>query len=134
MKLITRDTDYALRALCLIAKSRKKRVSVSELVEKLKIPRAFLRKTLQALSKKKILKSYKGSGGGFSLTLPAGKIFLADLVEVFQGPFSLNECVFKKMPCFLMRTCALKKKIDAIEKYVSAQLKSINLASLLRKN
>ena len=56
MKLITRDTDYAIRALCFIARFKKKIVSVSELVKVLKIPRPFLRKILQTLNKKRILK------------------------------------------------------------------------------
>ena len=131
MKLITRDTDYALRALCFIEKHKNKRISVSELAKQLKIPGPFLRKILQLLNKKKILKSYKGSGGGFSLSLPVRKIFLVDLIEIFQGSFSLNECIFKKMPCSGMRTCALKKKIDKIEDYVIRELKTITIASLL---
>ena len=132
MKLITRDTDYALRALCLIAKNREKIVSVSELVEKLKIPRAFLRKILQALNKKGVLKSYKGAGGGFLLAKPANKIFLVDLIEVFQGPFSLNECFFKKMPCANVRSCSLRKRLEGIEKVIIRKLRRINIASLLK--
>jgi Rrf2 family protein len=131
MKLITRDTDYALRALCFISKHRKKTVSVAQLVKELKIPRPFLRKILQILNKERILKSYKGQGGGFSLTIPAKRIFLVDLIEVFQGPLRLNECFFKKMTCPNTETCALRKKINNIERYVIHELKSITLASLL---
>ncbi|MDD4980193.1 MAG: Rrf2 family transcriptional regulator [Candidatus Omnitrophica bacterium] len=133
MKLITRDTDYALRALCFIAKNKKHRVSVGELVGRLKIPRPFLRKILQVLNKKRILKSHKGCGGGFLLAQPVDKIFLAGLIEIFQGSLRLNECFFKKMACPNAKTCALRKKINSIEKYVIRELKSITLASLLRK-
>ncbi len=133
MKLITRDTDYALRALCFIARHKDKIVSAAELVEQLKIPRPFLRKILQILNKKRILKSYKGKGGGFLLALPAHKIFLVDLIEIFQGALRLNECFFKKMACPNTKTCALRKKINSIERYVTHELKSITLASLLRK-
>lgn len=131
MKLITRDTDYALRALCFIARHRKEIVSVRELVKKLKIPKPFLRKILQILNKKRILKSYKGKGGGFLLAVPASKIFLVDLIEIFQGPLRLNECFFKKMACPNTKTCGLKKKIDNIERYVIRELNSITLTSLL---
>jgi Rrf2 family protein len=132
MKLITRDTDYALRAICFMVRHKKKIVAVSELVNKLKIPRPFLRKILQILNKKRILKSYKGSGGGFLLVKPPNKVFLVDLIEIFQGSLSLNECFFKKMACPNIRTCALKKKIDKIESYVIKELKSITIASLLK--
>ncbi len=131
MKLITRDTDYALRAVCYIAQVPDKIITVNELTAKLKIPRPFLRKILQILNKKNILKSYKGQGGGFSLAVTPNKILLVDLIEVFQGPLRLNECFFKKMACPNTKTCALRKKINTIERYVIKELKSITLASLL---
>jgi Rrf2 family protein len=132
MKLITRDTDYALRALCFIAKNKTKRVAVSELVADLKMPRPFLRKILQVLNKKGILHSSRGQGGGFRLARSADRIFLLDLMKIFQGPFSLNECFFKRMPCVSARSCALKKKIGQIEKYMTAQLKPVNISSLIK--
>lgn len=131
MKLITRDTDYALRSLCFIARKKGRMVSARELVGELKIPRPFLRKILQVLGKNKVLKSHKGKDGGFLLAVPAGKILLLELIRIFQGPLRLNECFFKKEVCPNTRSCRLKKKIDRIEKYVLRELKSINLAYLL---
>jgi Rrf2 family protein len=132
MKLITRDTDYALRSICFMAKNKNRIISVSELVKALKIPRPFLRKVLQTLNRKGILYSYKGLGGGFKLALPAKKIFLINLMKIFQGPFRLNECLFKKRICPQRYSCALKKRIDRIEKYVVSNLKAITIANLLK--
>ncbi len=131
MKLITRDTDYAIRAVCFIAKSKSKVVSASELVKHLKIPRPFLRKILQVLNKKGLLKSHKGLGGGFSLKVDPGKIFVMDLREAFQGAFKLNECLFKMKRCVHTSTCKLKKRLDGIEKKVGTSLKVISIKSLL---
>ena len=55
MKLITKDTDYAVRAIMYIAGSDKKIVSTAELMENLRLPRPFLRKILQVLVKHRIL-------------------------------------------------------------------------------
>ena len=132
MKLITRDTDYALRAICFISTHKDKVTSVSDLVEALKIPRPFLRKLLQKLNREGILKSYKGQGGGFVLAKPPQKIYLVDLIKVFQGPFQLNECFFKKVKCPNMKTCALRKRIEIMENYIASELHSITIASLLR--
>lgn len=131
MKLITRDTDYAVRAICYIAKKNKKVVSVSQLVNRLKIPRPFLRKILQSLNKKRILKSVKGKGGGFSMLLGPHKILLLDLIEIFQGRLKLNECSFKKKVCPNIKTCKLKKRIDKIQKYTIRELKTIKISDLL---
>lgn len=132
MKLITRDTDYAIRAMCCIAKQKEKKVAVAQLVKNLKMPRPFLRKILQILNKKGLLHSYKGKGGGFELTKPAEKITIFDLVNIFQGPLEITKCTFKKKACPSVRICLLRKKIDIIEKYVIRSLKSITIASLIR--
>mgnify|MGYP001571464584 CR=1 FL=1 len=132
MKLITRDTDYAVRAVCYIAKSKKKILSASDLVKALKIPQSFLRKILQILNKKRILKSYKGLGGGFVLSEQPEKIYLLDIIEAFQGKLQLNECLFKKMSCPNKSTCCLRKKMQAIERNVISDLESVTLSSLLR--
>ncbi len=133
MKLITRDTDYAVRALVFMARQKDGIVSVSKLVEELRIPRPFLRKILQVLNKKGILNSHKGAGGGFGLARPAKKILLEDLIEIYQGPFRLNECMFKKRACPERGICALKREIDNIERYVASGLRSIAIADLAKK-
>lgn len=132
MKLITRNTDYAVTALRCIALNENRIISVTDLVKKLKIPRAFLRKVLQILNKNGILKSYKGQGGGFLLAVPANKIFLVDLIEILQGPLKLNECIFKKKICPDRNICILRKKLVDIERDAIAELKSVTIASLLR--
>lgn len=131
MKLITRDTDYSIRALCYIA-PRKRIIAVSELVKALRIPRPFLRKILQTLNKEGLLISSKGQGGGFRITSSADKIRILELIEIFQGKLTLNECFFRKMICPNKSKCRMKKKLDAIEKYVINELKSITLKELLK--
>ncbi len=127
VKLISRDTDYAIRSLVFMFNNKEKIVSVSELVKKLKIPRPFLRKILQTLSKAGILTACKGRGGGFKLAVSPKKVSLVKLMELFQGPLKLNECLFKKKVCPDIKTCPLRKKLQDIEKNVVKELKSIKL-------
>jgi len=131
MKLITRDTDYALRAICYIAKNSKRVISVNELVLNLKMPRPFLRKILQRLNKEGILRSSKGANGGFIINTPPGRIFLTDLISIFQGPLKLNECFFRKKICPNENKCNLKKIITGIESDVLKRLKKVSIRSLL---
>jgi DNA-binding IscR family transcriptional regulator len=53
-------------------------------------------------------------------------------MEAFQGPFILNECLFKRKACPARTTCSLKRKIGLIEEMVYGELSSINLASMLK--
>ena len=133
MKLITRNTDYAVKALSHICTNKDRIISVADLVEELNIPRPFLRRILQVLNKKKVLKSFRGRAGGFMLAYPPEKIFLVDLIETFQGPFMINKCIFRNGVCPDRDNCLLKSKIDDIEQNIVRELKSITLASLIRK-
>ena len=130
VKLITRNTDYALRAICYISKNSKV-VTVSELVKELGVPKSYMRKILQQLSKTRILESYKGQGGGFKLKASPEKIYLTQVMEVFQGRLGLNGCFLKKDVCPNKGKCLLRKKIILIEETAIKQLQEINIASLL---
>ncbi len=132
MKLLTRNTDYAVRAICYLASHDKEVVAVPALVKALKIPKPFLRKILQILNKEGVICSQKGIGGGFLLAKPAGKIFLVDLIRIFQGPVKLNECVLQKKICPNIKTCPLKKKIVNIERHVAKELNAITIGSLVK--
>ena len=132
MKLITRDTDYALRAVCFIAKQNSEIVPVSRMIKELKMPGPFLRKILQVLNRKGMLKSHKGQGGGFSLGVTPEKIYLVKLAEIFQGPLKLNDCIFKRKPCPSVKVCALSAKLERIEKIVKKELSLITIASLMK--
>jgi Rrf2 family protein len=131
MKLITRNTDYALRALCYIAKQNELKVTVDELVNQLDVPRPFMRKILQLLSRKGVLKSFQGQGGGFKLRIPARKLYLIKIRNIFQSEIGLSGCFLKKDICPNKGKCVLRNKINSIEEEVLKQLKAINIASLI---
>ncbi len=133
MKFITREIDYAVRALIYLAGNVKRIVPVTELVEELGITRPFLRRILQELAKVDVIESYKGNRGGFRLKKSPDDIYLIELVEIFQGKFSLNECILNKDICPNRGNCILKSKIEDIEKKVKKELESINLRALINK-
>lgn len=130
MKLITRDTDYAVRALCFMAGKENGAASASELHKELRIPRPFLRKILQRLNKEGILVSSKGKGGGFELARAAGMITVNDVIGAFQGQMTFRECRFKKKECPNTGTCRLRKKLGEIERIALNKFKAITILSL----
>ena len=133
MKLITRDIDYAVRALIYLADNGKGgTVAIPELVDELGITRPFLRKIMQLLAKADVILSYKGNKGGFRLIKKPEDIYLIDLIEIFQGNFSLNECLLNKDICPNKGNCILKDKVDGIEEKVKTELGSIDLRSLIK--
>lgn len=131
MQLINKHTDYAVRALCHLASTGNQPVSVSVLAGELGIPRPYLRRILQDLARIGILRSQRGKGGGFHLKVDLSEVLLLDLVHAFQGPLELCHCVVQNSPCPEVSHCRLRQKVASIERLVTRELKSVNIASLL---
>jgi Rrf2 family protein len=132
MKLITRSTDYAIRALAYLGSHKGEKISAVELVRELKIPRPFLRRIMQESAKAGFVRSYRGIGGGFELAKRPSSIYVMDVIAAFQGPFSLNECYLKRKLCPNTGTCILKKKIDVIARHVANEINAITLTDLMK--
>ena len=132
MNLLTRNTDYAIRALLYMAGHPAMLVSTTDLDRDLNLPRPFMRKTLQQLQKAGYLISVKGNKGGFKLSKPAGKIYLIDLMHAFQGEISLSDCLFKKKLCDCTKTCPLRKEIKGMETVLIEKLKTVSIADLMK--
>lgn len=130
-RLINRETDYAIRVLGFMYRAVKNIYTAEDIEKNLLIPRPFLRKILQKLNKGGILHSQKGKGGGFITVREAEKIFLIELLELFQGPIGVSECVFRKNICPDRNKCILRIKMLLLEEKFLNELKAITLASLL---
>ncbi len=131
MKLITKNTDYAIQALVYIALNKDKSVSARNLSETLEVPWSFLRRILQILSKNGYIKSLKGRGGGFILSQDPGNIALLNIIELFQGDFSLTDCMIRGKICKNINSCLLRFELKNIENIIYDRLKNITIKSLV---
>jgi Rrf2 family protein len=106
--------------------------TTTRLAEKLKISKPFVRAILQKLNKEKIVLSAKGKGGGFRIALPPEEISVASLINVFQGPIKLDDCLIRKDPCPEVKTCSLKKKLKEIGSYINEEFNVLTLDKLIK--
>ena len=133
MKLVNRETHQAIRALLAMAEDGLEKTTVGELAKRTDIPRPFLRKIVQTLSKEGILESSRGKGGGFRFAVPPDRIFLTRLIQVFQGPLKLHECLFQKKFCDDLDVCPLRRKIQKLENAMLAELAATTIGTLSRE-
>lgn len=131
MQLLTKNTDYAIRALIYLARNDDRYVSSREISKKDQIPLAYLRRVLQRLRREEIITAREGAKGGVKLAKTPGDIKVIRLMEVFQGKIELVKCVFRKAFCHNRRNCVLRKRLKRIEKNVIEELKDITIGSLL---
>jgi len=131
MNILSKETDYAVQALIYIHKRAGEVVSVPDIEKDLRLPRSFLRKILQVLSKNYILQSIKGNKGGFKLVKKTQDMKLTDIMKIFQGDFTINECIIKNKICGNRKTCKIRKKLNLVEKNLFEELKKITILSLM---
>jgi Rrf2 family protein len=97
---ITRSGEYGLKGLLFLARHpSEKLVLVSEISKLQNIPETFLAKIFQRLSKAGVLRSSRGSKGGFSLGKPAASITMREVIEAIDGPILLNRCLRREGEC-----------------------------------
>ena len=53
----------------------------------------FSLKILRKLVAEGIVRSYKGTQGGYELAKPAGEITLGQVIETVEGPITISRCV-----------------------------------------
>jgi Rrf2 family protein len=133
MKLLTKNTDYVVRALIVLAMKKEVFVSAREIAKVQNIPYQFLRQILQKLIKEKFVEAKEGVGGGVHLIKDPAKISVLELIEIFQGNVELSDCMFRKKICPNRKTCVLRPEIKNIEKMVIEEFKKITISKLLAK-
>jgi Rrf2 family protein len=131
---ITREGDYGIRSVLYLARQPHAKISfVNEISEEYKIPRSFLAKILQKLVKAKIVRSYRGVKGGFSLAKQARDISMFDVIEAIEGKMSLNICVTDKKKCNFSKHCPVNPVWCSIQARFSDMLRKMNFEELARQ-
>ncbi|HPX62386.1 MAG TPA: Rrf2 family transcriptional regulator, partial [Deltaproteobacteria bacterium] len=93
------------------------------------VPQTFLAKIFQQFSKIGLVRSYRGTGGGFVLGRPPENISLLEVVEAVEGPITPNRCVSAPGECDRSSFC----KVHPVWVDVQARIRDI-LASVTLKD
>ena len=88
---------------------------VSEISREQRIPEKFLAKIFQRLSKAGLLRSIRGSNGGFCLGRPAKEITMRAVIEAIEGPIAFNRCLLREGECEEERGCPLHEVLEEVQ-------------------
>jgi Rrf2 family protein len=127
---ITRETDYAIRCVDYLSEKWGSVTMVDEISKGKCVPKSFLAKILQKLTKASIVKSYRGVKGGFELARPPKDITLLDVIEAIQGPVAMNVCALDETMCGFSSSCAIHPVWIEIRREVEKILKKNTFAKL----
>lgn len=130
---ITRQADYAVRAVLHLARSGDQRTATSTIAEEQRIPPSFLAKIVSQLSIAGLLHTSRGARGGVTLARSAKEITLLEVVEAIDGPIQLNECVGEGNTCSFDDDCPLRPVWCEAQEELVGRLKSTNFADMILK-
>ena len=95
IKLSTKGR-YGVRAMVDLAKRfGEGPVLVRSIAERQEISGKYLHALLASLKSAKLVRSVRGSGGGYALARAPEEIMLNEILEALEGPFSLVDCVLE---------------------------------------
>ena len=130
---VSRKVDYALRAAIYLAtqEPQKSCSPTGEIAENQMIPKKFLEKIIQDLTRSGLVKSKRGPDGGYSLARPPREISFQDVIQAVEGPIALNVCLDSKLSCDLLPRCAMsgiwhevqRKVVDVLARTTLADVK-----------
>jgi Rrf2 family protein len=130
---ITREADYAVRCVLFLSQETDRVVSANEISESMSVPKTFLSKILQRLSKSRIVRSSQGVAGGFELVNKPDKVNILEVIEAIQGSAAVNVCAIDERNCDLSSTCPVHPVWVELREDIENKLKKESFARLIRR-
>ena len=131
MKLSTK-ARYGTRALLNIAcRQGKGPVLLKDVALQEQIPEQYLEQVMAPLRIAGLLKTLRGTGGGFVLGKSPSEVNLNDVVQILEGSLSLVDCVEKPEACPRSGCCVARDLWQEMGNAMKGVLESITLQDLI---
>jgi Rrf2 family protein len=131
-ELLSRASSHAIRALTYLAMQPPGRLcGTLEISEGEQIPRPSVPKVLLSLRRARLVRSARGTRGGYRLAVAPDQITLLAIMRCVDG-MPLNDCLLEDRPCATSQKCALHPFWDALRKQALDHLGRTTLADLVR--
>lgn len=136
MLKINRQTDYAVRVILALAKRGEgARRSSSEIQKEMLIPPAFMSRIVAQLAHAGLVNTFPGRDGGLMLPRAASQITLKDIVEAFEGPILLSQCLQVKgeNDCPFQKDCPVRPKWGRVQIAMMREMAAITFEELAQE-
>ena len=128
--MLSRSGIHAVRALVKLANEPAKYCGAQSIAAATGAPRNYLGKLLQQLSRRGIVESQKGLGGGFRLARDPSEITLHDIVEPLEDLSRLSQCILAHDACDTDNPCAIHSRWAFVRESYIDMLNRTTLADL----
>ena len=129
---ITLETDYAVRIVSVLCLDGG-RVDAATIAGRANVTLRFALKILRKLVAADIIRSYKGTQGGYQIKMQPADITLKTVIEAIEGTYYFSRCLSAEHECSRGADgiCCYQKAFGEITDMVREKLESYNFADLI---
>lgn len=133
MKLeLTHRGDYAIRAMLALAEAGNRRLSASEVGNRMRIPPSYVGQVMADLSRAGLARATLGRHGGYRLDREPAAITLLDVVRASGSDGRRVACVLRGSPCAEAGHCRVHVAFADAEAAMLAVLGRTTLSAVAR--
>jgi Rrf2 family transcriptional regulator, iron-sulfur cluster assembly transcription factor len=130
---VTRAAEYGVLGLISLARREPGQVVMLGTVSReQRIPRTFLAKIFQSLSRAGLVRSVRGTRGGFALARPVEQITTLDVIEAIEGRIAFQRCLQAPARCPHHGGCPLCGLFEQAQTQVRDVFAQTTLAQLVK--
>lgn len=136
MKISTKGR-YGLRAFIDLARyGVEDPVSISSIAQRQNLSEGYLEQLMAKLKRAGLIRSVRGSGGGYVLAKDAQKVSVGDVLRALEGNMELVTCAaFHDItPCGMEETCVTKYVWKKINESILHTIDEIKIATLVEQS
>jgi Rrf2 family cysteine metabolism transcriptional repressor len=138
MKISARD-EYACEAVLDLSLNyhNDTPVRVQDIAQRQGIPMKFLFQIMQILKRVDLVRSRRGTEGGYVLTRPPAQITVGEVIRAMSGPFVQLSCLDSgniSDDCGKQSTCQFKPIWMEVDRAIGEVLNNITFEELVRRS
>ncbi|WP_299532698.1 Rrf2 family transcriptional regulator [Ulvibacterium sp.] len=131
--MLSNSSKYALKAVLYLAvhSSVENKILAKDITKPINVPRAYIAKILQELSRHQIVSSTRGPKGGFYLNEENRKTRLIDIISLIDGDNRLTSCVLSLHKCDYENPCPMHHLVDDTKASFVEKLRQTSVEDLI---
>lgn len=132
--MLSNSSKYALKAVLYLAlhSDENNKMMVKDISERINVPKAYIAKLLQELSRRKIISSTKGPKGGFYINPSNKNQSIMQIIEIIDGKKKMESCILGLEDCNEHKPCPIHSLLSPSRSKMIALLESKTLNDLAK--